>query len=296
MQVCMRCAVYAFLSAEWWWCGSFGNGGANTSQRSLSCTALEFEWDKVLPSVWCQLTILTFVFGPLRWHLKYLWCSLLPPPEHHSIYQLPAFPALIHSTTRRTLQNGRSTATSFGSVNYFLCSCQLFCRPLYDLMYLCGKEFRVVWSFDASGMGRFCSHQSRRIPDWFVQVIDFGFTFSLLFAIGRGFGLHGQDITPENQIIINKSIYVFNILYVSGPFWTLNMGVDAKNESSGFSFNGCKELHLGFLPKTNLWKESLLCGELCHAFRGKRNRFCSDYGWSLPVQASIQIQILRQWI
>lgn len=46
-------------------------------------------------------------------------------------------------------------------------------------------------------------------------MIDFGFVFSLLYAVGKGFGLHGHDIEPGNEVLINKSIYVFNLLYVS---------------------------------------------------------------------------------
>lgn len=61
------------------------------------------------------------------------------------------------------------------------------------------------------------------------KVLDFGFVFSLLFAVRSGFGLHGSDLTPENRIIINKSIYVFNILYVSfclfPNFWKIGHGL-----------------------------------------------------------------------
>ncbi|EED17377.1 conserved hypothetical protein [Talaromyces stipitatus ATCC 10500] len=46
-----------------------------------------------------------------------------------------------------------------------------------------------------------------------MQIIDFGFVFSLTYAVGRGFGRHGHDINAEDTIAINKAIYVYNILY-----------------------------------------------------------------------------------
>ncbi|KAH8705319.1 putative glucose/galactose transporter [Talaromyces proteolyticus] len=55
-----------------------------------------------------------------------------------------------------------------------------------------------------------------KLPDYLMLlawIIDFAFVFSLLYAVGKDFGLHEHDIKPGNEVPVNKSLYVFNILY-----------------------------------------------------------------------------------
>lgn len=47
------------------------------------------------------------------------------------------------------------------------------------------------------------------------QVIDFGFSFSLFYAVKNGLGLHAKNIPPENEDALNKANYAFTVLYVS---------------------------------------------------------------------------------
>lgn len=48
-----------------------------------------------------------------------------------------------------------------------------------------------------------------------LQIIDFGFSFSLFFAVKKGLGLHSSDIKPEDSLAFNKANYAFTVLYVS---------------------------------------------------------------------------------
>ncbi|KAJ5501538.1 Major facilitator superfamily domain general substrate transporter [Penicillium expansum] len=54
------------------------------------------------------------------------------------------------------------------------------------------------------------------LHDWLMLVawiIDFGFSFSLFFAVRNGLGLHSSDIKPEDQLAFNKANYAFTVLY-----------------------------------------------------------------------------------
>ncbi|KAJ5745439.1 Major facilitator superfamily domain general substrate transporter [Penicillium odoratum] len=44
-------------------------------------------------------------------------------------------------------------------------------------------------------------------------VIDFGFSFSLFYAVRNGLGLHSNDVLPENQAALNRANYAFTVLY-----------------------------------------------------------------------------------
>ncbi|KAJ5934752.1 Major facilitator superfamily domain general substrate transporter [Penicillium verhagenii] len=44
-------------------------------------------------------------------------------------------------------------------------------------------------------------------------VIDFGFSFSLFYAIRNGLGLHSDDVLPENEAALNRANYAFTVLY-----------------------------------------------------------------------------------
>lgn len=48
-----------------------------------------------------------------------------------------------------------------------------------------------------------------------MQLIDFGFSFSLFYAVQKGLGLHSDDIKPEDELAFNKANYAFTVLYVS---------------------------------------------------------------------------------
>lgn len=51
------------------------------------------------------------------------------------------------------------------------------------------------------------------------QFIDFGFSFSLFYAVKNGLGLHSRDIPSENLPALNQANYAFTVLYVSAlPF------------------------------------------------------------------------------
>ncbi|KAJ5608302.1 hypothetical protein N7537_004921 [Penicillium hordei] len=54
------------------------------------------------------------------------------------------------------------------------------------------------------------------LHDWLMLVawiIDFGFSFSLFFAVRKGLGLHSSDIKPEDELAFNKANYAFTVLY-----------------------------------------------------------------------------------
>ncbi|OQE36097.1 hypothetical protein PENCOP_c012G00487 [Penicillium coprophilum] len=54
------------------------------------------------------------------------------------------------------------------------------------------------------------------LHDWLMLVawlIDFGFSFSLFFAVQKGLGLHASDIRPEDELAFNKANYAFTVLY-----------------------------------------------------------------------------------
>lgn len=48
-----------------------------------------------------------------------------------------------------------------------------------------------------------------------LQFIDFGFSFSLFYAVRKGLGLHSSDIKPEDELAFNTANYAFTVLYVS---------------------------------------------------------------------------------
>ncbi|KAJ5811039.1 Major facilitator superfamily domain general substrate transporter [Penicillium robsamsonii] len=54
------------------------------------------------------------------------------------------------------------------------------------------------------------------LHDWLMLVawlIDFGFSFSLFFAVQKGLGLHSSDINPKDALAFNKANYAFTVLY-----------------------------------------------------------------------------------
>ncbi|KAJ5867443.1 hypothetical protein N7534_001996 [Penicillium rubens] len=54
------------------------------------------------------------------------------------------------------------------------------------------------------------------LHDWLMLVawlIDFGFSFSLFYAVQNGLGLHSDDIKPEDGLAFNKANYAFTVLY-----------------------------------------------------------------------------------
>ncbi|KAF4766496.1 hypothetical protein N7455_005705 [Penicillium solitum] len=54
------------------------------------------------------------------------------------------------------------------------------------------------------------------LHDWLMLVawiIDFGFSFSIFFAVKKGLGLHSSDIKPEDALAFNKANYAFTVLY-----------------------------------------------------------------------------------
>lgn len=55
--------------------------------------------------------------------------------------------------------------------------------------------------------------RARRLTS--LQIIDFGFSFSLFFAVQKGLGLHSSEIRPEDELAFNKANYAFTVLYVS---------------------------------------------------------------------------------
>lgn len=48
-----------------------------------------------------------------------------------------------------------------------------------------------------------------------IQVIDFGFSFSLFYATSKGLGLHDPAIDIQARSSLNRANYVFTVLYVS---------------------------------------------------------------------------------
>jgi hypothetical protein len=48
-----------------------------------------------------------------------------------------------------------------------------------------------------------------------LQIIDFGFSFSLFFSVQKGLGLHSNQIRPEDELAFNQANYAFTVLYVS---------------------------------------------------------------------------------
>ena len=46
-------------------------------------------------------------------------------------------------------------------------------------------------------------------------VLALGFSFSILWAVRLGFGLHDAYIPAENELPLRKSEYAFSVLYVS---------------------------------------------------------------------------------
>ncbi|KXG52254.1 Major facilitator superfamily domain, general substrate transporter [Penicillium griseofulvum] len=54
------------------------------------------------------------------------------------------------------------------------------------------------------------------LHDWLMLVawlVDFGFSFSLFFAVQKGLGLRSSDIRPEDELAFNKANYAFTVLY-----------------------------------------------------------------------------------
>ncbi|CDM27949.1 hypothetical protein DTO013E5_4103 [Penicillium roqueforti] len=54
------------------------------------------------------------------------------------------------------------------------------------------------------------------LHDWLMLVawfIDFGFSFSLFYAVRKGLGLHSSDIKPEDELAFNTANYAFTVLY-----------------------------------------------------------------------------------
>ncbi|KAJ5144018.1 Major facilitator superfamily domain general substrate transporter [Penicillium bovifimosum] len=54
------------------------------------------------------------------------------------------------------------------------------------------------------------------LHDWLMLVAwvtNFGFSFSLFFAVQKGLGLHSSDIRPEDEGALNKANYAFTVLY-----------------------------------------------------------------------------------
>ncbi|KAJ5963480.1 Major facilitator superfamily domain general substrate transporter [Penicillium vulpinum] len=54
------------------------------------------------------------------------------------------------------------------------------------------------------------------LHDWLMLVawiIDFGFSFSLFFAVQKGLGLHSSDVRSEDELAFNKANYAFTVLY-----------------------------------------------------------------------------------
>ena len=47
-----------------------------------------------------------------------------------------------------------------------------------------------------------------------LQVLAIGFSFSILWAVRVGFGLHDQYIPPDNELPLRQSEYAFSVLYV----------------------------------------------------------------------------------
>lgn len=41
-----------------------------------------------------------------------------------------------------------------------------------------------------------------------------GMAVCIIFALGKGLGLHAHDIAPENEVPLNKATYTFVVLYV----------------------------------------------------------------------------------
>lgn len=59
------------------------------------------------------------------------------------------------------------------------------------------------------------SFRARRLTG--LQIIDFGFSFSLFYAVQKGLGLHSSEIRHEDELAFNKANYAFTVLYVSPP-------------------------------------------------------------------------------
>ncbi|CAG8891141.1 unnamed protein product [Penicillium egyptiacum] len=54
------------------------------------------------------------------------------------------------------------------------------------------------------------------LHDWLMLIawiIDFGFSFSLFYAVQNGLGLHSNEIKPEDELAFNKANYAFTVLY-----------------------------------------------------------------------------------
>ncbi|CAG7927287.1 unnamed protein product [Penicillium olsonii] len=46
-----------------------------------------------------------------------------------------------------------------------------------------------------------------------MQIIDFGFSFSLFYAVRKGLGLHSSEIRKQDELAFNKANYAFTVLY-----------------------------------------------------------------------------------
>jgi hypothetical protein len=67
---------------------------------------------------------------------------------------------------------------------------------------------RTSWQHDWEALA-----EARRLIR--LQIIDFGFSFSLFFSVQKGLGLHSSEIKPEDELAFNKANYAFTVLYVS---------------------------------------------------------------------------------
>src|SRR3954447_14078312 len=97
-----------------------------------------------------------------------------------------------------------------------------------------------------------------------LQIIDFGFSFSLFFSVQKGLGLHSTQIRPEDELAFNKANYAFTVLYVStnGPLFHC-----LPNNFPEPGVNGRQDLDPCLLPDLDTKPESLSMGELCHPGR-----------------------------
>ncbi|QKX54925.1 uncharacterized protein TRUGW13939_02015 [Talaromyces rugulosus] len=58
------------------------------------------------------------------------------------------------------------------------------------------------------------------LPDYLMVIawgLDCGMVAAVFVALAKGFGMHEHDIDPEDTVSVNKSIYVFHILYNLTP-------------------------------------------------------------------------------
>lgn len=123
-----------------------------------------------------------------------------------------------------------------------------------------------------------------------MQIIDFGFSFSLFYAVRKGLGLHSSEIRKQDELAFNKANYAFTVLYVS-----MGRPVRAKlaNSHPEPGVDGRQNLNPDILLDFDSESESLSLRKLCHLVYRERRGPGIDIGQRLPVQPAWRSFSLR---